>query len=315
MRLTLMHNPGAGAERPSRAELIALARDAGHRVRYQDTGATDFARVLDEPADVVLVAGGDGTVAKVAKQLVGRDVPLGIIPLGTANNIARTMGASGSAREIMHGLTESAAATLDVGTASAPWGVTRFIESAGTGFVGSVLRRARDDEARAGADRPTTPVERAARNFLRAFDTYRPVHRHVLADGEDLSGNYLVVEAMNIRSIGPRMALAPRADPGDGCVDLLLVRDTDGQTFADFLTALAEGSAGPAPFDTRRVRRVSFVWDVADGHLDDEPWPERGTGDVTTGGQSAALVEIEIVESPIRVLVPPSSLWQERSAR
>jgi diacylglycerol kinase family enzyme len=298
MRLTLIHNAEAGGTQPSAEELIALGRDFGHRVRYQDAHAREFARVLDEPADVVLVAGGDGTVAKVAKQLVGRDVPLAVLPLGTANNIALTLGIRGSAREIMEGLAESTTKPMDVARATAPWGSTCFIESAGTGFFAGILRDVRDKVARTEVERPTTPVEDAARNILQALDAYRSVHRHVLADGEDLSHRYLLVEAMNMRSIGPRMVLAPEADPGDGYLDLVLVRETDRRAFAEYLAGIADGVERVSPFETRRVRRVSFVWDAAHGHLDDEPWPTDGAG------ESSPVVEVEIVDPPIWVLAP-----------
>ena len=298
MRLTLIHNAEAGDTQPSAEELLALGRECGHRVRYQDAHAREFARVLDEPADLVLVAGGDGTVAKVAKQLVGRDVPLAVLPLGTANNIAFTLGIRGSAREIMDGLAESTTKPMDVARATAPWGSTCFIESAGTGFFAGILRDVRDKVARTEVERPTTPVEDAARNILHALDAYRSVHRHVLADGEDLSHRYLLVEAMNMRSIGPRMVLAPEADPGDGYLDLVLVRETDRRAFAEYLAGIADGVERVSPFETRRVRRVSFVWDAAHGHLDDEPWPTDGAG------EAAPVVEVEIVDPPILVLAP-----------
>ena len=308
MRLTLIHNPEAGDDQPSRDELVALARDAGFRVRYQDAHAKDWARALDEPADIVVVAGGDGTVAKVVKQLVFHDVAVAIMPLGTANNIALSVGARGAPADIMRGLTDSDARTiaLDVAQARAPWGTTCFVESAGTGFFGNVLRRVSDDEARSGADKPTTPVEQAARNVLGALGRYRPVHRHVLADGEDLSAAYLLVEAMNVRSIGPRMELAPAADPGDGFIDLVLVRDTDRRALVDYLESIADGAPVAPVFETRRVQRVSFVWDIADGHLDDEPWPEGGI-EQSSGIASAVVVEVEIDHPPVRLVVPAPS--------
>jgi diacylglycerol kinase family enzyme len=53
---------------------------------------------------LVLAAGGDGTVGKVAHELIDSGIPLSVLPLGTANNLARTLGFIGSPREIIAGL-------------------------------------------------------------------------------------------------------------------------------------------------------------------------------------------------------------------
>src|SRR5688572_19894490 len=164
MRLTLLHNPDAGRGHPSADELRAALWAAGYEVTYQSAKADDAERALERPAELVLVAGGDGTVAEVARALVGRDVPLAILPLGTANNIARSLGVQGSVRDVIAGLhrdrlADLARKRLDVGTARAPWGTARFVESAGVGVVTALLHEAKvtidartEQEGAGGAD-------------------------------------------------------------------------------------------------------------------------------------------------------------------
>ena len=96
MRITLIHNPRAGNhDDEGAAELRKLLKDAGHKLRYQSAKDEDWKRSLKKPADLVVVAGGDGTVGKVTRRMVGRGVPLAVLPSGTANNIARTLGLIG----------------------------------------------------------------------------------------------------------------------------------------------------------------------------------------------------------------------------
>ena len=66
MRATLLHNPDAGDGSATKAELRDALRAAGFDIRYHNTHDDDVERALREPADLVVVAGGDGAVGKVA---------------------------------------------------------------------------------------------------------------------------------------------------------------------------------------------------------------------------------------------------------
>ena len=61
----------------------------GLMVRYQSTKDQSYKSALRERWDLIVVAGGDGTVAKVARRLRYRKAPIIVLPVGTANNIAR----------------------------------------------------------------------------------------------------------------------------------------------------------------------------------------------------------------------------------
>ena len=88
----LVLNPRAGGERPRTDELVAAARDRGIEPRVLDDGedAAEVARAAD--ADVLGIAGGDGSIAAAAAVAVERDLPLVCVPLGTRNHFARDLG-------------------------------------------------------------------------------------------------------------------------------------------------------------------------------------------------------------------------------
>src|SRR4029434_8080446 len=93
MRVTLIHNPDAGDdEQPAGDRLVRLIRSKGHDVIYRSSKDNDWDSALKESSDIVAAAGGDGLVGKVAKRLVGRRTPIALLPMGNANNVARTLG-------------------------------------------------------------------------------------------------------------------------------------------------------------------------------------------------------------------------------
>lgn len=88
-RTLVLHNPTSGDGRPGTDRLIVDACKLGLLVRYQSTKEATYRKALRRRWDLVIVAGGDGTVSKVARRLRYRKTPIIILSTGTANNIAR----------------------------------------------------------------------------------------------------------------------------------------------------------------------------------------------------------------------------------
>ena len=100
MRVTLIHNPQAGdSEQHSADDFLAWITAAGHTVTCQSSKGDQWHKVLDDPGDLVAVAGGDGTIGAVAGRLLGRRVPIAVLPLGTANNISKVFGPADAPHE------------------------------------------------------------------------------------------------------------------------------------------------------------------------------------------------------------------------
>ena len=110
MRITLIHNPKAGDAKHGKKQLMAALAKAGHHATYQSTKEPGLKKALKAPTDLVLAAGGDGTIAKVASRLVDTGIFLSVLPLGTANNLARALGFVASPEEIIARLRTMSAA-------------------------------------------------------------------------------------------------------------------------------------------------------------------------------------------------------------
>ena len=95
MRVTLIYNPDAGSDnQPTDEEILKLIRGAGHSAECQSSKEIGWEKALDKPVDLVAISGGDGSVGKVAKRMIGKHTPLAVLPMGTANNVANALGAA-----------------------------------------------------------------------------------------------------------------------------------------------------------------------------------------------------------------------------
>jgi diacylglycerol kinase family enzyme len=95
----------------------------------------DWEGAFREPIDRAIVAGGDGTVSRLAPWLAGRNTAFCILPLGTANNCARGLGQMHSIETIITQLNSAPIRKIDLGAITSSAGHRFFIESAGIGLL------------------------------------------------------------------------------------------------------------------------------------------------------------------------------------
>ena len=271
MRVTVVHNPDAGEGRHAGRDLQEILEGAGFQVRYVSS-KENWKKAVEKQTDLIVAAGGDGTVAKVMLRLLGSDMPVALLPLGTANNVARSLGVIGDAREVAAAWRVGRVDPFDVGRLRAPWGEERFVESFGGGIFAESIVRGRHD-----AERPTPIVgpeaDRALLLLREIVHAAQPRHWQLQLDGQDLSGEYLAVEVLNIRFTGPSVPLAPEADPGDGLLDLVVIAEEHRQGLIDHLSGRLERASAPPPeLLVRRGRRLSLGIDrpFPPLHVDDD---------------------------------------------
>jgi diacylglycerol kinase (ATP) len=302
MRVTLIHNPGAGDDdQPGPSELTGLVRAAGHEVTEVSCKDHDWQRSLEQPADLIAVAGGDGTIGRIAKAMAHRGVPLALLPLGTANNISRTLGVAGRPlEELVAGWARAPRRAFDVGAATGPWGHASFIEGLGMGLFVGMMQQADDEIAKAGLTQAGEKVA-CALQLLREHVTVCAARElEVILDGRDLSGEYLMLEAMNTQLVGPNLYLAPDADPADGLLDVVLIRKTERDKLYEYLRTWQNGHLLPADLPIHRGRNLRFKWSACELHIDDEIWPQRGS--VLPATPQA--VEVSMEQKALEFLVP-----------
>jgi YegS/Rv2252/BmrU family lipid kinase len=220
VKAAVIVNPTKHENLPAFRSLVTAAM-AGHgwaEPLWLETTPAETGRGLAQTAlagrvDLVLASGGDGTVTACAEGLAGSGVPLGVLPAGTGNLLARNLGLPLSLDAALAVSLHGADRRLDVGTANG----RIFVAMAGLGFDAELL------------DSTGEPLKRRlgwaayALSGLRHLGA-RPVRASVRADGGPvLCRRASSVLIGNVGTLQGGVTLLPGAEPDDGVLDLLVL--------------------------------------------------------------------------------------------
>lgn len=291
-RARLIYNSSAGNTSGSLSSLLEGIKAAGYETHYDVTvSEEDLDVVLKEPTDVVVVAGGDGSLRAVVKRLlehpIGARPALTVLPLGTANNVANMLMPGMTVPQILGGLSNPVSKPFDIGSVRCEVegcepGENIFLEGAGVGLFANMMADYQPDEGK-------NPF-RALQVMTQTLSTFAPQTLTLTADEQQLSESFVMLEVMNTNAVGPRLPLAPRADAGDGFFDVVLVREDARVGFLNYVTNVVSGSVESLPnVEVKRWSRLELTcldWAV---HADAEVIPVRGESRVSFEMMAGAL--------------------------
>lgn len=248
-------NPIAGARhRGLLHKVIARLEAAGAQVSVQETQraghgvelARDAAKTSG--ADVIVAAGGDGTINEVARGLLGREIPLGIIPLGTANVLAVELGLGARAARVADTLLEGSAHLAGTGLVDG----RLFLLMVGAGFDGAVVH---------GIDPRLKRLSGKGAFVWAGLKTWAggPGRRIELkVDGRREMAAWVIIT--NARHYAGPYVLAPQTDISQPGLYALLFRRGGRWAFVRYLAALVLGRVGHlADVDVMPARRVELI--------------------------------------------------------
>jgi diacylglycerol kinase (ATP) len=275
----VLHNPGAGDGDNTDKELIEYIEAEGYKCSYLSTKQKgwekgDWEKTASSDVDFIIVAGGDGTVRKLAEELLDRKLiekklPIALLPMGTANNIAKTLGVTGDKLEIIKSWKKHSLKKFDVGRIDGLKKWTFFIESFGYGVFPRLMKQMRKLD-KSAFESPEQKIKIALQLLHDIILNYKTKLCKINVDGEDYSGKFVLAEVMNINSIGPNLHLAPFADPGDGLLEIVLVSESQRQEFADYVKGKIDGKEMAPFFTILKGKKINIYWEGVALHVDDE---------------------------------------------
>lgn len=287
-RAIVVANPiaGRGQASSAAAELAEGLRRAGVEVELYLTRARGDARVrvrsLERPVDLAVAVGGDGTLREVLDGLVDSEVPVAVIPMGTANVLALDLALPRDVDRVLELILAGRTVSLDAGTVH---GHLSFLVS-GVGFDARALREL--ERARNG---PITKWSYAGA-VLRALRGYREPRMQVEVDGTRLSGHFGMVWISNIIHYGGFLKLSRDRVLDDGRFEVYLFRRAG---FTHLLHTVLRGlwaELPGGPCERMTCTRVR-VWAV-------EPVAYHVDGDF----RGETPFEFEMLPRKFRILVP-----------
>lgn len=214
--MRLLANPAAG--RFSRGDWIDRIREIQgvrlERVSSAEDLAERAARAARGGAERLLVAGGDGSVHHAVRGLAGSGCALGIVPVGSGNDLARSLGVPADPMQAIHRALTAVPRRIDLGAVDG----RRFAGIASLGLdaavASSVHGRFRSQRG------PWLYPYALVRTLLR----YRPPTVRIESDAGSFEGPVMLAALANAPYYGAGMRLAPGASLDDGRLQLVIIR-------------------------------------------------------------------------------------------
>src|SRR5947209_4084002 len=247
---------GARADREDVRHLLSWVRDKGHFVEPHATfeggeAAAVAADAARRGVDVVVGAGGDGTINEVVNGLDGYDTPLGIIPLGTANDFARQVGIPPDADPAMDVILQRKPRRLDTAALNG----RRFL-NVSTGGIGAEATAETPSEIKESLG----PVAYAI-SGMRKLAGFSPNFGRFAGDGFSYEGDFVMFAVGLTRSTGGGTMVTPMASATDGLLDLCIIEGMSRGEFARTALKVKRGEH----VGMNGVRYVQLKWVTIDG--------------------------------------------------
>jgi diacylglycerol kinase (ATP) len=259
MRAKLIFNPSAGAARPSPVKI----EDVIHEMQscnlvpeaYLFEPGCDLQAVvkdaLAKDIRLFVVCGGDGTISAVARTLAGTRGTLGIIPTGTQNNTALSLGIPDDIPAAIALLSMGRRIKVDVGMATCKRISTPFLEVCSVGLVSTLFPFADDIQHGNLA---------AIGDFLKTLTASPPARINLLLDDDQEVHNLgYVVLVSNMPYIGLHYQLGSNTSFKDGLLDVLFFADLSKLELLGYVfQGVGEVKLEDARIQHFKVRRVDI---------------------------------------------------------
>ena len=261
-------NPISGTRKKGGLEDITaeILTPAGYQLDFAYTeGPADASRMAAKAAasgyHSVITAGGDGTVNEAARALTGTRTALGIIPCGSGNGLARSLGIPSDFKVALKTIADGNIILADHGVVNS----IPFFCTFGVGFDAAVSEKFANAKRRGKIS--------YIQSVLREFLEYTPQSYGLSINGEVLTDKAFLIAVANAPQYGNNAYIAPKASITDGFLDITVIHSGSPLSTAlmgvDLMTGYLDRNT---LIDTFRVSEATIIrLDKGPAHVDGEP--------------------------------------------
>lgn len=179
---------------------------------YHGHGSLLASKAIKNGVDILVAVGGDGTINEVASEVEGTDKLMGIIPFGSGNGLARSLGIPLGDVQAIKRINMLHVSKIDSGTFNG----RKFFNMAGIGFDAQISARFAEN------------VKRGLSSYVRiAFSevtSYRSQNYHLTIDGKEYEHQAFMISVANSSQYGNNAHISPFASLNDGLLDICILR-------------------------------------------------------------------------------------------
>jgi diacylglycerol kinase (ATP) len=276
---------GTGTSHLDRIRVLASRYGAGLVVSRKVSDLAEQARrAAADGIERLLVAGGDGTMHHAAQGLAGTECALGVIPLGSGNDLAGTLGIPPDLEVAVKRALEGEVRRIDLLRV----GETFSLSYAGVGFDSEVTRFANEVKVLRG---PLIYFY----SVIHTLITFEPPRMKVVYDGGTFEGKVMFTVVNNLPRFGGGMRIAPDAQIDDGLLDLVIVREVPKPVLLSIFPKVYGGKhVGHPAVTIVRTRRVEITIDRA--------MTMYGGGEPLRPVAAGEAVVVEVVPGALRIV-------------
>jgi YegS/Rv2252/BmrU family lipid kinase len=285
-KIVFIVNPKAGITPKSKVVIELLAGNIFPSSRFipevlftERAGhATELARnAVERGVDIVVASGGDGTVNEVACAMVNTGIPMGILPAGSGNGLARCLGISMNYALALRTIIRGKTKLMDVATVN----TMLYTSIAGIGFDAHVAQKFSETYIRG--------MITYMKITLNEFRSYKPKTYKITIDGVSMEKHALMIIFANSDQFGFNTRIAPHAKVDDGLLDICVFKKMPATQLLNVGYHMMMGSPAKSGYAEYFRGKEILIEDNADAlmNIDGEP---------------------KIMESPVKISIKPLAL-------